>query len=301
MSINTKNDINGFLIIDKPYNMGSTIVVSKLKWALSPKKIGHAGTLDPLATGVLPIALGHATKLIPFVMDGQKTYEFQITWGAETETDDREGAFTQTTSKRPTKDDVLKILPSFIGTIEQVPPAYSAIKIAGKRAYDMARSGQDFSLKPRPVQIENLTLLRFSSISADFRVVCGKGTYVRSLGHDIGRALGCLGYISVLRRTACGPFHIDQAISLSAFQEKNPDIMPIPLENALGKMCQIQLPPSETRRLLQGQRLPLRQMESFLDHIPSETEILCLISDGHLKGLVQYRQGVIHPYRIFPD
>lgn len=301
MSINTKNNLNGWILIDKPLNVGSTQVVSQLKWAISPQKIGHAGTLDPLATGLLPIALGHATKLIPFVMDGKKTYEFQITWGAETETDDKEGAFTQTTSNRPTKEDVEKILPTFIGTINQLPPAYSAIKIGGKRAYDMARKGEEFSLRPRPVQIDGLSLLRFSDTSADFRVTCGKGTYVRSLGRDIGRALGCLGYISVLRRTACGPFHVKNALPLTAFQEKNPPFRLIPIEEALGEVSQIRLPPLETKRLMQGQRLPIRQIADFLHKTPDELEILCLMENGRLKGLVQYQQGVLHPYRIFSD
>ena len=301
MSTNIKNDLNGWILIDKPLNIGSTQVVSKLKWALSPKKIGHAGTLDPLATGLLPIALGHATKLIPFVMDGKKIYDFQITWGAETETDDKEGVFTQTTLNRPTKEDVENILPSFIGTIDQLPPAYSAIKVDGKRAYDMARQGQNFSLKPRPVQIDSLSLLRFSTISADFRVTCGKGTYVRSLGRDIGRALGCLGYISVLRRIACGPFHVEKASSLSDFQEKNPPAHLIPIEEALGGIPKIQLPQTETERLLQGQRLPVRQIETFLPKLLVGSEILCLMEDGKLKGLIQHRQGILHPYRIFPD
>ena len=301
MSTNIKNDINGWILIDKPINIGSTQVVSKLKWALSPQKIGHAGTLDPLATGLLPIALGYATKLIPFVMNEKKTYEFQITWGSETTTDDKEGDITQTTLKRPTKAEVEKVLPSFIGEISQLPPAYSAIKVDGKRAYDMARAGQEFSLKPRPVLIDSITLLRFSDVSADFRVVCGKGTYVRSLGRDIGRALGCLGHISILRRTACGPFRVEKALSLSEFQIKNPEIPLIPIENALGKMSQIQLPPTETKRLLQGQRLPLHQIATFLSQAPQEAEILCLMSDGKLKGLVRYQQGVIHPYRTFSE
>ena len=301
MSTNIKTDLNGWILIDKPLNIGSTQVVSKLKWALSPKKIGHAGTLDPLATGLLPIALGHATKLIPFVMDGQKIYDFQITWGAETETDDKEGAFTQTTSNRPTKEEVEKILPTFIGTIDQLPPAYSAIKVDGKRAYSMARAGLAVSLNPRPVQIDSLSLLRFSDVSADFRVICGKGTYVRSLGRDIGRALGCLGHISVLRRVACGPFDVKDATPLSVFQTKNPTFSLIPIEKSLGKMSRLYLPSSEVNRLLQGQRIPLRQIISFLSKTPAESEILCLMSGEQLRGLVQYRQGVIHPYRIFSD
>ena len=150
---NIRKQIDGWLVIDKPLGMGSTNVVSKIKWSLSPTKIGHAGTLDPLASGVLPIALGHATKLIPFVMDGTKIYDFQVTWGAETETDDKEGSIIQTSEKRPSEEAVRAVLSDFVGTIEQVPPAYSAMKVAGKRAYDLARAGEEVNLKPREIHV----------------------------------------------------------------------------------------------------------------------------------------------------
>ena len=299
MSTNTKNDLNGFLVIDKPYDMGSTQVVSKLKWALSPQKIGHAGTLDPLATGVLPIALGQATKLIPFVMDGTKVYEFQVTWGKQTDTDDAAGQIVQTTDIRPTMADILKILPHFIGKIEQLPPAYSALKINGRRAYDLARSGQEVALKPRPVQVDNLTLLQATTDTADFRVTCGKGTYVRSLGRDMGQKLGCLGYITRLRRLACGPFRIEDAIPLETFADKNPSISLLPMENALGHLPMLDLPSELATRLRQGQRLPLRDIRPFLQTNLADDVILRLYADKQFIGLARFSQGTLHPYRVF--
>lgn len=299
MLINTKNDLNGWLVIDKPLNIGSTTVVSKLKWSLFPKKIGHAGTLDPLATGVLPIALGHATKLIPFVMDGTKIYDFTVTWGLETDTDDAAGKPMQTSPARPSKEDILSVLHRFIGDIEQLPPAYSALKVDGKRAYDLARSGQEVTLKPRPVHVENLTLLQSTTDTADFRVVCGKGTYVRSLGRDLGRALGCFGYITALRRVACGPFRIEDALPLTDFAEKRESVSLLPLETALDALPQLCLSPILTHRLLQGQRIPYREVADTLISRPMENTLLRLMENKTFVGLVRYAQGTLHPYRIF--
>ena len=301
MSTNTKNNLNGFLVIDKPYDMGSTQAVSKLKWALSPQKIGHAGTLDPLATGVLPIALGQATKLIPFVMDGTKVYEFQVTWGKQTDTDDLAGQPLQTTDRRPSTAEIQAILPQFIGKIEQLPPAYSALKINGHRAYDLARSGQEVALKPRPVQVDNLTLLQATTDTADFRVTCGKGTYVRSLGRDMGQKLGCLGYITRLRRLACGPFRIEDALSLESFSDKNPAISLLPMDSALKHLPVLAVPTEFATRLRQGQRLPLRDIRPFLDINLTDDLILRLYSDNQFIGLVRYAKGAIHPYRVFSD
>ena len=294
-----RKQIDGWLVIDKPLNIGSTDVVSKIKWSLSPTKIGHAGTLDPLASGVLPIALGHATKLIPFVMDGTKIYDFQITWGAETETDDKEGQITKTSDKRPTEKEVRAILPEFIGTIEQVPPAYSALKVDGKRAYDLARSGQEVNLKPRAIHIKELYLLRFGSDCADFRVVCGKGTYVRSLGRDIGRKLGCLGYISQLRRVACGPFHLEQATDIHVFDDKKEGVDVLPIDMALAHMPMLNCPETIATRLKQGQRLRLKDVMPFLSGSVQDGDIIRIIFESSLIGLARIQSGVIHPYRMF--
>ena len=299
MSINTKNNLNGWLVIDKPFNIGSPDVVSKLKWSLSPKKIGHTGTLDPLATGVLPIAFGHATKLIPFVMDGTKVYDFEVTWGLETDTDDAAGKPVQTSPNRPTQSEILSLLPDFIGDISQLPPAYCALKINGKRAYDLARTGQDVSLAPRTIHIDSLILLDIEPDKASFRVTCGKGTYVRSLGRDLGRKLGCFGYITKLRRVACGPFRIENAIPLSDFSEKRDDISLLPLNTALDSFPKLHLPTTLTKRLLQGQRIPYRDIADFCPDKPSENTLLCLMENDTLLGLVRFAQNLLHPYRIF--
>ena len=294
MSKNT-NKIDGWIVIDKPLDMGSTSVVGRLKHILHPNKIGHAGTLDPLATGVLPIALGNATKLIPFVMDGRKVYDFQITWGSETETDDAEGAVTATSALRPSEEEIKACLPSFLGVIEQVPPAYSALKISGQRAYDLARRGADVELAARAVKIEDLQLLRFDDNSADFRVVCGKGTYVRSLGRDIGRKLGCLGHITALRRIACGPFKIEDAVSMKQV-ESGQGLLP--MMTALTQMKKLPCTDVERVRLQQGQRLALRTVLDRLSTV-SEDEVVCLIYNNQPFGLARVGQGTLHPYRMF--
>jgi len=294
MSKNT-NKIDGWLVIDKALNIGSTSVVSRLKHILKPAKIGHAGTLDPLATGVLPIALGNATKLIPYVMDGTKIYDFQVTWGSETETDDAEGQVTSTSSSRPTEAEIRAILPSFIGVIEQVPPAYSALKVAGQRAYALARKGQEVQLSARAIKIEDLHLLRFNQDSADFRVVCGKGTYVRSLGRDIGRKLGCLGHITVLRRMACGPFRIEDSVSIEQVESGCPVL---PISSALKQMKTVDCTDTEQLRLQQGQRLRISDFSSRLSAVTKE-EVVCLVYQGHPFGLGKIMNGALHPYRIF--
>ena len=298
MSKNT-NKIDGWLIIDKPLDLGSTKVVSQIKWSLSPAKIGHAGTLDPLATGVLPIALGHATKLIPYVMDGTKIYEFQVTWGAETDTDDAAGVIVQESPNRPTETEIQQVLPAFLGEILQQPPAYSALKIDGKRAYDLARGGKAVDLTPRPVRIESLTLLNTDRNTADFRVVCGKGTYVRSLGRDLGRRLGCYGYITRLRRVACGPFRVEDAIGLDVFSKKNPDIVPLPIETPLDHIPRLNLSAEICRRLQQGQRIPLRDVGVPDSVRLGDDTVVCLYDSERLIGLGRVQNRVLHPYRIF--
>lgn len=293
-----QNDLNGWLIIDKPLDMGSTTVVSRLKHALHPDRIGHAGTLDPLATGVLPIALGQATKLIPYVMNGEKVYEFQITWGTETETDDAAGAIVCTSDVRPDPDAVRAVLPRFVGTILQQPPAYSALKINGRRAYDLARQGDTVNLAPRPVRIDELTITAWTPQTADFRVRCGKGTYVRSLGRDIGRALGTRGFISRLRRVQCGPFLATDAVPLNACIE---GVCPtlFPLETALDTLPIVHVNATEARRLAQGQRIPARTLVNPPPIPWPDDTVVRVVCETHLIGLARWRGQVVHPYRIF--
>ena len=210
-----KRDVHGWVVLDKPVGMTSTHAVSVVKRLFTAKRAGHAGTLDPLASGALPIALGEATKTVPFVMDGRKLYQFTVRWGEERDTDDAEGRAVANSDTRPSPDAIRALLPSFTGAIEQVPPKYSAIKIDGERAYDLARDGAAVELAARTVQIDRLELI--ATPDPDHAVLhaeCGKGTYVRSLARDVGRALGCFGHVSALRRGAVGPFGAETMILL---------------------------------------------------------------------------------------
>lgn len=213
------NKVDGWLVIDKPYEMGSTKVVGKCRYLTKAQKVGHAGTLDPLATGVLPIAFGEATKTIPFIVDAKKTYRFTVTWGEERATDDKEGDVVETSDVRPSIDKIKNALPEFMGIIRQRPPAYSAIKIDGRRAYDLARAGEVVEMKEREVEVYDLKLLESDTESATFEMECSKGTYVRSVGRDLARKIGTLGYISMLRRTKVGSFDETDTISLEKLEE----------------------------------------------------------------------------------
>lgn len=210
-----KRDVSGWLILNKPLEMTSTQAVSKVRWLFSAKKAGHAGTLDPLATGVLPIALGEATKTVPFVQGGRKIYRFGVKWGFATATDDGEGDVIGTSEHRPSAEDVEAVLAGFTGTISQVPPIYSALKIDGQRAYDLARAGAEVEMVARDIHVEALTLLRHGIAHSEFEVVCGKGTYVRALARDMAKALGTLGHVQSLHRAAVGRFEDADAINLA--------------------------------------------------------------------------------------
>ena len=216
---NRKRDVHGWIVLDKPVGMTSTHAVAVIKRLFAAKRVGHAGTLDPLASGCLPIALGEATKTVPFVVDGRKTYLFTIRWGEERDTDDAEGRIVGTSELRPDAAAIGAVLPRFVGRIEQVPPRFSAVKIAGERAYDLARDGEAVELKPRSVEIDRLELLE--TPDPDHAVLgceCGKGTYVRSLARDLGRVLGALGHVSALRRGRVGPFGEADMISLERLE-----------------------------------------------------------------------------------
>ncbi len=207
--------INGWLILDKPLGLTSTQALARVKRLFDAQKAGHAGTLDPLATGVLPIAFGEATKTVSFAVDGEKSYAFAVRWGAETTTDDAEGEVTQRSDKRPGEGEILALLPQFTGEIMQVPPQFSAVKIDGDRAYDLARDGEQVVLHARPVQIAALRLIDMPNAdTAVFEADCGKGTYVRAIARDMGRALGCYGHVIELRRTRVGPFEEGDAWSI---------------------------------------------------------------------------------------
>ncbi len=207
-------EVTGWLCLDKAVGLTSTGAVASVKRLFGAAKVGHAGTLDPLASGVLPIALGEATKTVPFVQDGRKVYRFTVRWGAETDTDDSDGTVTGTSDARPDAEAIRAVLPAFTGEIMQRPPAYSAIKIAGQRAYDLAREGEAVVLEERPVAIHRLVLAEMPDRDhAVFEAECGKGTYVRALARDIGRRLGCLGHVVALRRLVVGPFDAAHAVT----------------------------------------------------------------------------------------
>ena len=256
--------LHGWIIIDKPLGLGSTTAVSWVKRALreagEPRtKVGHGGTLDPLATGVLPIALGEATKLAGRMLDATKDYQFTVEFGTQTDTLDREGQVIATSDVRPTRAALDAVLPRFIGPIEQLPPAYSAIKVDGQRAYDRARKGETVALKARAVTVFDLKLLDVDGAPATFSTTVSKGTYIRSLARDLALALGTVGHVTMLRRTRAGPFGLDRAISLDFLDDaaKARDLtrMVLPLAAGLDDIPALRVTPDQARLLRQGQLL----------------------------------------------
>ena len=256
-------DVDGWVVFDKPVGMTSTRAVALLKRLYNAKKAGHAGTLDPLASGLLPIAFGEATKTVPFVQEGEKTYRFTVQWGAESDTDDVDGRITRTSDRAPAPAEIVAALSDFTGTIMQVPPAYSAIKIKGERAYDLARDGETVELLPRPVVIHHLQLIEGTGTQAIFEARCSKGTYVRALARDLGRALGCFGYVIELRRTRVGPFRESDAVSFSALEESGSAVSDrrehlLSVDAGLSEVACIVVDRDAAARLRRGQPILLR-------------------------------------------
>src|SRR3712207_2979405 len=245
-----KRDVHGWIVLDKPVGMTSTHAVAVVKRTLNAKKAGHAGTLDPLASGILPIALGEATKTVPFVMDGRKSYVFTVAWGVETDTDDAEGRPVTATNTFPEREAVEALLPRLTGLIEQVPPRFSAIKIKGERAYDLARDGENVDLQPRPAQIDRLELVAHAGGRSVLEADCGKGTYVRALARDLGRALGCLGHVAALRRTRVGPFTEAEAVLVGDVAAEPAALRPV--ETALSAIPSIPVSRDLAGRPLRG-------------------------------------------------
>ncbi|MCO6184771.1 tRNA pseudouridine(55) synthase TruB [Rhizobium sp. L1K21] len=297
--------ISGWLILDKPFDYGSTEAVGKIKWLFKAQKAGHAGTLDPLASGMLPIALGDATKTVPYVMDGRKIYEFTVSWGEERATDDLEGDVTQSSDKRPTEEDIRALLPKYTGVIEQIPPQFSAIKIAGERAYDMAREGETVEIPAREVEVHRLTLLKAEADKAHFEVECGKGTYVRSLARDMGRDLGCYGHISELRRTLVAPFGEDRLVpleKLTALEDIEDqderlatlDAFLIPAAEALAELPHLPVSEDQARRLRSGNPILLRGRDA-----PLPTPEAYATLKGDLISIGAIEEGEFRPKRVF--
>lgn len=293
--------ISGWLILDKPEGMTSTKAVGRVRWLYNAAKAGHAGTLDPLATGILPIALGEATKTVPFVVDGSKTYRFTVRFGAETDTDDTQGKVLETSDWRPTLSEIEAALPRFTGEISQIPPRYSAIKVEGARAYDLARDDEDFVLEPRIVNVDRLDVV--DQPDADHCVLeadCGKGTYVRALARDLGRALQCLGHVSALRRTKVGAFTEDRAVPLSVLEEcadeSRETLMArlLPVEVGLEDLPSLTMSSADASQLRQGRAVLLRGRDA-----PLVTGPVYAVSKGELVALGEVEEGEFRPRRIF--
>ena len=295
--------VHGWVVLDKPEGMTSTQAVARVKRLFGAEKAGHAGTLDPLASGLLPVALGEATKTVPFAMEGKKTYRFTVTWGEERTTCDLEGEVSARAETRPSSAEILAILPRFTGNFQQIPPQFSAIKIGGERAYDRARAGESFDLEARSVFIERLALVEMPDRDhATFETLCGKGTYIRALARDMGRALECLGYISALRRIAVGPFREDQMIPLEMLEElrhKAPGDYAMegvlrPLETALDGIPALAVRDAEAQRLKQGQPVLLRGSSA-----PIALDAVLVTWEGKPWCLAAIEQGQLKPKRVF--
>lgn len=297
-----KRDVDGWVLLDKPVGMTSTQAVGAVKWLFQAKKAGHAGTLDPLASGCLPVALGEATKTVPFVMDGRKVYRFTVRWGIQTDTDDSEGKAVETSEGRPSREEILAALPAFRGEIEQVPPAYSALKINGERAYDLARDGVQVELAARIVVVHSLELVEMPDADhAVFETECGKGTYVRSIARDLGRALGTRGHISALRRTRVGTFAEEELVPLAdlrATSEAMDDAPPMqalrPVDIGLDSLPSLRVSPADAARLVHGQPIILRGRDAPILEGP-----VAITAGGRLVALGEAEAGEIHPKRIF--
>ena len=286
--------VNGWLIIDKPKGLSSARVVGRIKHLLGGVKVGHAGPLDPLATGVLAIALGEATKTVSYVLNGNKDYNFTLKWGEARNTDDAEGKIIKTCSKRPTSSEITNIIEKFIGEVWQIPPAFSALKVSGQRAYTLARSDVDFCLPPRLVQIQNLKLLQSDRNTATLYVRCSKGTYIRALARDLGECLGTVSHIIELRRTIAGPFDVNVAISLDKLEtlvhSARLAAYVQPVEAPLADIPALELDESDAKRLSHGQTI-----SGFNTDIPT----VRVKSGKRLIALAKIYMGELCPVRVF--
>ncbi|RTL92127.1 MAG: tRNA pseudouridine(55) synthase TruB [Hyphomicrobiales bacterium] len=306
--------VSGWVVLDKPVGMGSTEAVSKIKWLFQAEKAGHAGTLDPLASGMLPIALGEATKTVPYVQDGAKVYRFTVAWGEERSTDDLEGPVTNSSDRRPVEAEVRALLPKYTGVIMQTPPQFSAIKIAGERAYDLAREGETVEIPAREIEIGRLDIIEHGADRTVFEVECGKGTYVRSLARDMGRDLGCFGHIAELRRVEVEPFTPDDLVTLAELEaarfggrtQASTDEAEAPLdfgaidallvETAVALDClpQVAVSDDAATKIRLGNSVIIRGRDA-----PVEAEEACATARGKLVAIGAIEQGMFKPKRVF--
>jgi tRNA pseudouridine55 synthase len=293
------NPVHGWVVLDKPIGMTSTQAVGAVRRLFEAQKAGHAGTLDPLATGILPIALGEATKTVPFAVGGEKAYPFTVRFGVETDTDDAEGQVVRTSDVLPTLEAIENVLPDFTGEISQVPPAFSAIKVDGERAYDLARAGEEVVLEPRWIVVEDLRLIDMpDAATAVLEAECGKGTYVRALARDIGRALGSAGHVIALRRTRVGPFDEQMSVQLADLHDaaEAGDIGRLlqPVEAALDDLPGLSVGPADAASLSRGQAVLVRGRDA---------PVLNGAAYAHFKGRIlalgELEKGAFRPTRVF--
>ncbi len=290
--------VHGWLVLDKPAGPSSAAMVAKAKWALGAQKAGHAGTLDPAATGLLAIAFGEATKTVPYVTDALKAYRFTVRWGASTSTDDAEGAVIETRGARPDAAAIRAALPAFTGDIRQVPPQVSAVKVAGARAYDLARAGATLDLAPRSLHVARLDLVAAPGTdTAVFEMVCGKGGYVRAIARDLGAALGCLGHVAELRRLWSGPFDLTGAVDLATLERlagsEELDARLFPVARGLSGLLELPCPPECVGALRNGNPTPLSASGV------SEGAMVWASAEGRPVAVGAWRSGVLHPVRVF--
>ncbi|MGB3244314.1 MAG: tRNA pseudouridine(55) synthase TruB [Sulfitobacter sp.] len=291
-------DISGWLVVDKPAGPTSTAVVNKVRWALDAKKAGHAGTLDPEATGVLAIALGEATKTVPFITDALKAYTFTVRLGIATNTDDREGEVIGTSDLRPDDEAIKAALGAFIGDIQQVPPQFSAVKIDGERAYKRARDGEEMDIAARPLWVESLLLTDRPDVDhVTLEMVCGKGGYVRAIARDLGQALGCLGHVRELRRIWSGPFDVADGITLEQVEAiaRTPalDAHILPLEKGLDDLDEVKATPEGATRLRNGNPgMVVAHNVEYGDEVWASYQ-------GQAVAVGRYKAGELHPSRVF--
>ncbi|WP_434725140.1 tRNA pseudouridine(55) synthase TruB [Mesorhizobium sp. RIZ17] len=306
--------VSGWVVLDKPVGMGSTEAVSKIKWLFQAEKAGHAGTLDPLASGMLPIALGEATKTVPYVQDGAKVYRFTVAWGEERSTDDLEGPVTNSSDRRPAEAEVRALLPKYTGVIMQTPPQFSAIKIAGERAYDLAREGETVDIPAREIEIGRLDIVEHGADKTVFEIECGKGTYVRSLARDMGRDLGCFGHIAELRRVEVEPFTPEDFVTVAELEaarfgdkeEPNTDEAEAPIDfsaidallvetaAALDCLPQVAVSDDAATKIRLGNPVIIRGRDA-----PVEAEEACATARGKLVAIGAIEQGMFKPKRVF--
>ncbi|MFI4934164.1 MAG: tRNA pseudouridine(55) synthase TruB [Caulobacterales bacterium] len=298
--------VSGWICLDKPADLTSTQAVGRVRRAFNAQKAGHAGTLDPLATGILPIALGEATKTVPFLMDADKTYRFVVEWGRTTASFDREGVTTATSDVRPSRAATEAALPAFVGEILQTPPAFSAVKVDGERAYDLARAGEEPDLKPRPVVIHSARVVdQPGPDHVEIEIDCGKGTYVRALVRDLGTALGACGHVSSLRRTRVGGFTEGRAISLENLENLchrgAASEALLPVETALDDIPALAVTQEDAFRLTQGRSIVLlpRQAEALKARLKGGSRTVSALHEEVIVALCEMRAGRLNPTRVF--